>query len=370
MNHQELQRQVACFDPDIPVERSWTPPASWYTEPELARLENRAVFSQSWQAVARTSQLRSAGDFVAGCVAGEPWVLTRNSEGMLRALSNVCRHKATQVAVGAGCTQSLHCRYHGWIYDLDGRLKTAPRMGRVADFDRKNMSLPSLGVCTWGPLVLLNGDPEASPPHERLAPLTARLDAMGWERLVFGGRRVYDLACNWKVYCDNYLDGGYHVASLHPGLAAALDLESYRTELFDGFSIQSCGGGGGARIGSEALYAWIYPNLMLNRYGPVLDTNLVVPTGPETCRVIFDFFFDREAISDHDRFIAESIAASELVQEEDMEVCASVQVGLGSAHYDRGRYAPGLEPGIHQFHQILAADLSRGLAEMGDGGVS
>jgi choline monooxygenase len=362
MDLQELQRQISCFDADIPLEQAWTPPASWYTAPEVALLEKSAVFSQTWQAVARTSQLRSPGDFVAGCVAGEPWVLTRNSEGVLRALSNTCRHKATQVAVGEGNTGALKCRYHGWSYDLDGRLKSAPRMGAVADFDRASMSLPSLGVCTWGPLVLLNGQLDAPLPLERLAPLSARLDTTGWERLAFGGRRVYELACNWKVYCDNYLDGGYHIASLHPDLASGLDLSSYRTELFDGFSIQSCRAKGDSRLGAEALYAWIYPNLMLNRYGPVLDTNLVVPTGPESCRVIFDFFFDLETVDDPESFIRGSIAASEKVQEEDMEICASVQLGLGSAHYDRGRYAPGMEAGIHQFHRLLGADLRRGLS--------
>jgi choline monooxygenase len=231
-------------------------------------------------------------------------------------------------------------------------------MGKVTDFDRQEMSLPELAVCTWGPLVLLNGNATAETPFARLAPLTRRLEATGWEGLRFGGRRVYDLACNWKVYCDNYLDGGYHVPSLHPGLADGLNLESYQTELFDGFSVQSCQGGGEPRIGSGALYAWIYPNLMLNRYGPVLDTNLVFPTGPETCRVIFDFFFDREAIADPETFIRESIAASEQVQQEDIDVCISVQQGLGSTHYERGRYAPGMEVGIHQFHQLLARDLA------------
>ena len=235
MDHAELKRQIGLFDPGLPVERGWTPPSSWYTEPAIARLERSGVFGRTWLAVARASQLQTPGDFVAGCVAGEPWVLTRNSDGVLRALSNVCRHKATQVAVGTGSTQALQCRYHGWTYDLDGKLKTAPKMGKVADFDRQQMSLPELGVCIWGPLVMMNGDSAVQDPLARLAPLTRRLETTGWERLVYGGQRVYDLDCNWKVYCDNYLDGGYHVPSLHPGLAGGLDLESYRTELFDGF---------------------------------------------------------------------------------------------------------------------------------------
>jgi choline monooxygenase len=364
MTDPALKQAILEFDPTVPVERAWTPPASWYREPAVAELERGAVFARNWQALARSDQVRHPGQYVAGCAAGEPWVLTRDKDGTLHALSNVCRHKATQVAQGEGQSSTLQCRYHGWTYGLDGRLKTAPHMGRIEDFDRSEMSLPRLGVTAWGPLVMIHGSPDVTTPLPRLAPLTQRLEAMGWDQLRFGGRRTYPLACNWKVFCDNYLDGGYHVASLHPGLANSLDLNSYRTELFDGFSIQSCSGGTDSRIGQGALYAFVYPNLMLNRYGPVLDTNVVVPTGPDSCEVVFDFYFDHQHSEEQDGFIAQCIATSEQVQREDMEVCASVQQGLGSQRYSRGRYAPAMETAIHQFHLNLARNLRQAIGQL------
>ena len=97
---------------------------------------------------------------------------------------------------------------------------------------------------------------------------------------------------------------------------------------------------------------------MLNRYGPILDTNWVVPIGHDRTRVIFDFYFrdtkGREALE----FTERSIAASERVQDEDVSICESVQRGLGSPAYDRGIYAPAVEMAAYHFHRLLAADLA------------
>jgi choline monooxygenase len=121
------------------------------------------------------------------------------------------------------------------------------------------------------------------------------------------------------------------------------------------------------RIGPGAIYAWIYPNFMLNRYGPCLDTNYVVPLGPDRCRVDYEFFFLGNGDGDGDgdeearRFVEQSIEQSAVTQREDIAICESVQLGLGSRHYDTGRYAPRVEIGEHHFHRLLAADLRRAL---------
>jgi choline monooxygenase len=195
-----------------------------------------------------------------------------------------------------------------------------------------------------------------------LEELKRRLQAMTPRPLQFVARRSYDLDCDWKVFCDNYLDGGYHVPVLHPALSGQLDLSSYGTELFDVYSIQSTASQADAdpRLGEAALYAFVHPNLMINRYGPILDTNVVIPLGPGRCRVIFDFFFEAEAAADAD-FVADSLEKSERVQEEDTYICESVQKGVNSSAYDTGRYAPLLEHGMHQFHCLLAKDLRAAL---------
>jgi len=165
------------------------------------------------------------------------------------------------------------------------------------------------------------------------------------------------------VYCDNYLDGGYHVPHAHSALASSLDLSSYSTTVFEKVSIQSChpvratGADSDTRVAGPATYAFVYPNFMINRYGSWMDTNLVLPITESQCRVIFDWFLDPSRVDDKE-FIETSIEDSERVQIEDITLCEDVQDGLKSPAYDVGRYAPRVEHAMHHFHSLLHNDLS------------
>lgn len=362
----DLRAELLRFDPHLPLDRAWTPPSTWYTAPEVADLERRAVFPSTWQPVARAADLAQVGAYASGCLAGEPWVVVRTPDG-LRAFRNVCRHRGREVVTGSGTAEALVCGYHAWRYGLDGRLRSAPGLGAVKDFDRAAMGLVPLGLCTWGPWVFVQRDTAAPALAEQVPVLTERLDASGWGALDFAGDRTWIIDCNWKVYVDNYLDGGYHIAHMHPSLDAQLDMSGYRTELLERCSIQTAPPRRGpatgldydpaARIGDQALYAWLYPNFMVNRYGPCLDTNHVLPLGAHRCAVHYQFFF----APGHDLEPDTSMAQSDTTQLEDIEICASVQRGIGSIDYDRGRYAL-VEKGEHHFHGLLHADLLGGLA--------
>ena len=367
MIQDSLRAELARFDPALPIERAWTPPASWYARPEFLELERERVFRRSWQAVGRLDQVARPGDYFAGMLVDDPYVVLRDQDGTLRAFHNVCRHHAAQVCQGEGSLAELVCPYHGWTYRLDGELTKAPRLGKNELFTREGFSLKPAAVDVLGPLVFIYLGNDPPPLNPQIAELGARLDAAGTNALRFVARRSYDIRCNWKVYVDNYLDGGYHVSVLHKALAGQLDLDTYTTELFPRVSIQSCrspedapheaGGDFAERIGDAALYAFVYPNLMLNRYGPILDTNWVVPLAHDRTRVIFDFFFRETEGPEAAAFIERSIAASHKVQEEDVAISESVQKGLGSPAYDRGIYAPGIEMAAYHFHRLLAADL-------------
>ncbi len=354
-----VSAQVLRFDPAIPIERATTPPASWYLSRALAHAEEAAVFAGSWQFATHAAALAEPGSFVASADAAAPWVVVRGSDRQLRAFHNVCRHKAAPVAQGAGTSEGFSCPYHGWRYGLDGRLTSAPRIAGMADFDRAALSLKPLAVAEWGPVVLINHNLAAAPPATLWPEVTQALAARDWTGLVHARSVRYDVACNWKVFCDNYLDGGYHIAHMHPSLADQLDLESYRTELFARASIQTsdaAAASAGARVGDGAIYAYVYPNLMLNRYGAALDTNVVIPRGPSRCTVLFDFWYDARVDA---TAIEQSVAQTDVTQQEDILVSEQVQRGLASPSYDRGRYAPRVEGGIHHFHRLLAADLRR-----------
>lgn len=348
------------FDPSVPLAEARTIPSHWYTNGSVYEAERRTVF-RAWQVAARADQLTLRQSYVTAELAGEPVAVVRDEAGDLRAFYNVCRHRAAPLLnEPCGTATRLRCRYHGWTYDLQGRLRGTPEFDGVRDFDKDANGLVPLEVAAWGPVVWVS-DPPSEPLMEYLDPLPAKTSGLGLESLCWAGRKEYDLNCNWKVYVDNYLDGGYHVNTVHPGLAGVLDYSMYRTDLYNNCSVQvsplkPADGKveGAVRTGDYAYYWWVFPNFMMNIYSGVMDTNLVLPLGPEKCRVVFDFYF---ADGTDPAFIADSIAVADRVQDEDMTICEEVQRGLHSRSYNTGRFSVKRENGGHHFHQLLAGRL-------------
>jgi choline monooxygenase len=341
------------------------------------------------------------------------------------------------------------CGYHGWKYSAGrgGRLVSAPKMGGVEKLQARHLGLAPMASETVGPLVFVQagggrrGDGEEAAEQQQKSGLESWLGAEGaaavraviagtydpqhqhqqhplpaaaadaaaspsssssssssspQPSLVHVARREWRVACDWKVYADNYLDGGYHVSVAHPKLAAGLDLQTYRVRLHGPrvsvqsvFSSSSSSGSSGStgsdapqqpRLGTgAAAYAWLYPNVMLNRYGPWLDVNAVFPdASPGHCRVLFDWFLDASSlpsssfssfsplspwppspssseqasrdgggdIKDDDfeallrrlpTDVADALRDSCLVQDEDVALCEGVQRGIDAA----ARFPPG-----------------------------
>ncbi len=401
-----LQQIIADYQPDIPLERAETIPAAWYTDPRIAALENRSVFGGTWQMVARLDQLCEPGRYVTADVAGEPVVVVRDGAGSLRAFFNVCRHHAAAVMTQPeGSCTVMQCPYHAWTYALDGSLKGMPEWDGVQDFDKRQNGLVPIAVDTWENFVFVNlsappapalsaHSPLASPATpplakggpglvegraavptlaEFLGDLPQRVAPLKLGELKFFERRSWDINCNWKVYVDNYLDGGYHVPHLHKGLSSVLDYQEYKIETHGHYCLQHSPMTAGkdadtasVRKGDTAYYYWLHPNFMFNWYEGVMDTNLVLPLGVDRCRVIFDFYFADvgEAALDHNR---RSTAVAERVQQEDIDICESVQRGLGARVYNTGRLSVRREAGEQQFHRLLYRDLSKALAEVAGG---
>jgi choline monooxygenase len=363
-----VQQLLDDFDSDLPLERARTIPASWYHNPQLYELERRAIFHRSWQPAGRSELVAGRGSYLTCEIAGEPVLAVRDSEGTLRAMANVCRHRAAVIVnEPSGQASRLRCRYHGWTYDLAGLLRGTPEFDGVAEFCREDQGLPQWAVEEWGPYVWVHIGEPVFALEQALAPLPEQA-AFRLEGLRFAERRVYDLNCNWKVYVDNYLDGGYHVNTVHPALAGVLDYSRYRTETFEQSSVQRSpllpGDVGdnvaAVRTGTEASYWWVFPNFMMNIYDGVMDANIVWPLSPDRCRVIFDFYFSETEGDSARRFIRESIAVAEQVQQEDIGICEEVQRGLHSRSYDTGRFSVRREKGGYHFHQLLSKQLRAG----------
>jgi choline monooxygenase len=362
-----LQDILASYDERASLDQAHTIPASWYIDRSVAGRERENVFGRTWQVVARADQVERPGEFVTTELAGEPLVVVRGDDHQLRAFYNVCRHHAAAVVTEEGGSASVfRCPYHGWSYGIDGSLKGAPEFEGVCGFDRTQNGLLPLRVDVWEQFVFVNLDSKAEPLANFLGRLVERVAPLNIGRLHFFERRVYSLKCNWKVFVDNYLDGGYHVPHLHKGLNSVLDYKQYTIETEDRYCLQSSpmvaskddAATAAARTGDRARYFWQYPNFMINLYRGYMDTNLVLPGGVDGCTVIFDFYFDdvSESAAERNR---QSIAVGERVNDEDVAICEAVQRGLHSRAYGAGRLSVRREAGEHLFHRLLAADLKR-----------
>jgi phenylpropionate dioxygenase-like ring-hydroxylating dioxygenase large terminal subunit len=360
---------LAFYDAKATLAEASTIPAPWYVDPRIAELETKAVFGKTWQMVGRTEQVEKPGQFVTASVAGEPIVVVRGKDGVLRGFYNVCRHHAAAVVTEpCGQVTILHCPYHGWNYGLDGSLKGMPEFDGVKNFERQQNGLVPVKTDIWEKFVFVNLDPEAAPLRDFLGGLVQRVAPLGVSKLHYFDSRSYDIHCNWKVFVDNFLDGGYHVPHLHKGLSSVLDYKEYTIENEDRYCLQSSpmvvssedAATGATRKGARAWYFWQYPNLMINCYEGYMDTNLVLPVDVDHCRVIFDFYF-ADVSEAHREYNQQSVAVGARVQDEDLGICEAVQRGLKSRAYSAGRLSVRREAGEHLFHRLLAADLKAGV---------
>ena len=370
MHPSSLHEILASYNDQASLAEAWTIPAPWYVDERIAALERETVFSKTWQLAGRIEQVEKPGQFVTSTVAGEPIVVVRGNDGVLRGFYNVCRHHAAAV-VTEPCGQAsfLHCPYHGWNYGLDGALKGMPEFEGVKNFAREDNGLVPIKAETWEQFVFVNLDPQAQPLTDFLGGLVRRASELGWGKLTYFDRRIYDIHCNWKVFVDNFLDGGYHVPHLHAGLNSVLDYKQYTIENEDRYCLQSSpmvssgnGSGSDMRRGSRAWYFWQYPNLMINCYEGYMDTNFVVPVDADRCKVYFDFWFAGASEADRE-YNQRSVAASDKTQDEDLGICEAVQRGLKSRAYGAGKLSLRREAGEHLFHRLLAADLKAGLLQ-------
>jgi choline monooxygenase len=369
------------LDVNEQIECAHTLASRFYTDPAILEIEKNKIFYRTWQLVGTFDQPcgeaggvnRTIADpetYFTTEVAGEPVLIVRDKQGDLRAFSNVCRHRAGPIALGSGCKNVLRCQYHGWTYTLDGRLIGTPDVEGVEFFDRSTMGMFPLRLETWEKFIFVNFDREAEPLSTYLGDIPQQARGFQFDGLHLVERRDYVIACNWKVYVDNYLEG-YHIPIAHPGLMREIDYSQYRTDTFrfhsqqfapiramkaDDTSGRAYAPGTGLQ---EALYLWIFPNLMLNIYPDNISTNLIVPLSQEKTLTIFEWFFHDPGSPKVQERVNKAVAFSDEVQQEDIGLCENVQKGLRSSTYDRGRYSVKRENGVHHFHMLLSEFLER-----------
>ena len=369
--HLDVNQQIEC---------AHTLASHFYIDPAILQIEKDKIFRRTWQLVGTLDHFcgeingikKTISDpetFFTTDVAGEPLLVVRDKAGTLRAFSNVCRHRAGPIALGSGCKNVMRCQYHGWTYTLDGRLIGTPDVEGVEFFDRSTMGMFPVRLEIWERFIFVNFDQHAKPLSAILGKIPEQVHGFQFEGLQFAERRDYVINCTGKVYVDNYLEG-YHIPIAHPGLMREIDYALYRTDTYRYYSQQFApiramkeedtaerfyAPGAGLQ---QALYFWIFPNLMLNIYPDNISSNVIVPLAADKTLTIFEWFFHDVDQSKTRERIEKAIAFSDEVQQEDILLCENVQRGLHSSTYDRGRYSVKRENGVHHFHMLLSEFLA------------
>jgi choline monooxygenase len=275
--------------------------------------------------------------------------MVRRGDGALWAFHNVCRHRAGPLVrgVAGNCGRELVCGYHGWRYTLEGRLRAATGFGAAEGFDPREFGLLGVRLEIWRGLAFVTLDPDAAPLIATVAPLEALLAERGLDIVRPAARRTHDLACDWKVYAENYLEG-YHIGSVHPVLADELGSAEYRVRVEADLVIQEAVG---VNDGPQAgVWGWLWPNLGINVYRDGAMIERMTPVGPG--RVRLDYLFLNDG---GEGALGEALAASDRLTAEDAAICEAVQRNLTAGAYATGVLSPGHEAAVAWFQMRLGA---------------
>ncbi len=209
---------------NVPFERASAMPKSVYTSDAFCDLEEDRIFRRDWLCAGRASALPNPGDYVTSSIAGEPIMVMRQSDGTLKAQSNVCRHRMSTLLQGQGNTSSIVCPYHAWTYALDGRLKGAPAMMHNDAFERDEICLPEVRCEDWDGWIMVTLNPDAPPLKTALKGVQDLVGHYGMELYEETFRQEYRWNTNWKVLAENFMES-YHLPVCHEGtIGGTVDL--------------------------------------------------------------------------------------------------------------------------------------------------
>jgi choline monooxygenase len=311
-----------------------------YCGEDALKVDRTEVLRRSWQFIGHETMIPAAGDYLAEEVGGAPVVVVRNAEGQLAGFHNVCRHRAGQ----GRCGEAFVCRYHGWRYALDGRLRSATDFGAAPGFDPRQYGLFPIRVESWRGLVFVNLDLDAAPLARTLEPLAGAAPLPAFPLVE---RRSHALACNWKTYVENYLEG-YHLPMVHPEFDEDVVVADYRVEI-EGEVIFHAAPPRDASV-YAGTWAWLWPNLAINTYRHGYMIERMTALGPEETRLDYFYFFDPARTEE----LAQMFAVSDRVTAQDKQVCEEVQRNLRTGIYRGGVLSPKHEHGVAWFQARIA----------------
>ena len=340
------------------IAKAKTLPSNYYTDESLynSLLEK---FSTTWNFVGHVAMLEQSTT-IPVLIGNNPMMLTKDESGEFHCLSNVCTHRGMILSEVSTNRRTIKCAYHGRTFNLCGKLKYMPEFEQAENFPSNSDDLPSKKVNNWHGLLFANLQNGES-FNSFISAVEDRMNFLNIEDFQFDSKldKTHHLDSNWMLYVDNYLEG-FHIPFVHNELNSVLDYSSYETQLFDNGVLQI----GFAKEGEAkfdlpknhedygksiaAYYWWLFPNLMLNFYPWGLSINLVNPNGYSKTVVKY-----HGLIADQTKVGLGAGGDVDLVELQDQEIVEACFRGMKSSLYNRGRYSPKMEKGVHHFHRIL-----------------
>ena len=351
------------------ISKAETLPSSFYKNHDVFDQVKEKIFLKSWQWLGDNSSLKLTNSIqpltLLDGFLTEPILLTRNKEGQIKCMTNVCTHRGHILSLGPGQSKNIKCAYHGRTFDLDGNFKSMPEFEQTKDFPRDCDNLHQFPLAEWGPFLFAGLNPSFD-FEEVLKPMNERIGFLPLDQFAFDSSlsKDYLVQAHWALYCDNYLEG-FHIPFVHEGLNKVLDYGSYTTELYKYSSLQI----GYSDNNNEtfelpkdhidygkqvaAYYFWVFPNMMFNFYPWGLSVNIVKPININRTKVSFlTYVYDptklhKGAGNDIDK-----------VEREDEFIVENESKGIQSSFYQSGRFSPTREKGVHHFQRLIAQFLN------------
>lgn len=347
-----------------PTTRARHAPGFIYTSPEVFKLEKERIFLKDWLCVGRVEEVENPGDYLTLRILDEPVLVVRNRDGAINAFANICAHRGVEVAFGSGNKQSFTCPFHGWAYNLDGRLIGAPLMRETEAFDTASCRLPPLRLETWKGWMFVNFDDNAAPLADFVAPLDQDFGYLRQEDCRLAVKTVCEVGCNWKLVVENLIDF-YHLKVVHVNTNG----RTFTKEAFE-FAPRPRGGyvatynsgpstpSGKPEFGKMPWMAdkpdtfstagLLTPNFTF--FARVDDVHPYVswPISPTHTRVVIytllpKIFFEEPNFTQR---VEEYRKFQSTIFDEDRAMLESVQNGLKSSRFQPGRMA-SIERGVH-----------------------
>lgn len=352
-------------------------PARTYHDPAIFGWERANILRRDWVMVGREEDVAEPGTYMLAELDGDPLIVVRGKDAVLRAFHNVCRHRGTAVVEDTfGKVVRFQCPYHAWIYDLDGRLVRAKHTEDLGDFSFEGFGLASVRLETWQGFVFLSLDPDAAQLSAQLGDLVDHWNRFDFTSLRSAKRIEYEVHANWKFIAENYSEC-YHCPGVHPQLnrLTPYDLggdfdptgawQGGWMELVDGVETMALDGGHGSRDGRPSMrgitaederrvyYYVLWPTTFLSIHPDYLLAHRLVPQGPDRTTVVCDWLFEAETIAAPGFDPSDAVAFWDLTNSQDWHVCELQQRGTRSSSWVAGRYS-NQEASVHAFDQMVA----------------